>query len=104
MRLGKARIARNILVDLRIVLHRAGAERIESVVYPVIAARQLRIVTNQLELGYLWQFSWCFTNQMLRQETGDVHFGYIQLRQIVGNPSWLAHFKNQCFLLVVTHE
>ena len=46
---------REPLVDARVVLHRAGAERIEAVVDAEVARRELGEVADELELGDLGQ-------------------------------------------------
>ena len=54
------------LVDARVVLHRAGAERIEAVVDAEVARRELREVTDELELGHLRQARRLRAAQLLR--------------------------------------
>ena len=50
MRLGEAGQPRDLLVDLRVVLHGAGAERIESGIDAEIALRQRKVVPHHVEL------------------------------------------------------
>src|SRR5262249_50069933 len=54
------------LVDARVVLHRAGAERIEARVDPEVALRQLGEVTDHLELVHLRQARRLAAAELLR--------------------------------------
>ena len=51
----KPRQRRGPLVDLRVVLHRAGAERIEVVVHGKVAMRQVRVMPHHVKLPDLRQ-------------------------------------------------
>ncbi len=51
MDVGEARQARHALVEARIVLHRAGAEREQAQVDRVVLAAEARIVAHRLRLG-----------------------------------------------------
>src|SRR5579864_136949 len=51
MDVGKARQPRDLLVDTRIVLHRARAERIDAGVDRIILLRQARVVADHLRLA-----------------------------------------------------
>ena len=53
---GKLRQCGHLLVELRVVLHRAGAEWIESVVHAEVIGRKIRIVANH---GHLVAFGQC---------------------------------------------
>ncbi len=48
---GKARHARRLLIDLRVVLHRAGTERIEAEINGIIAVRQVREMAHDIQFG-----------------------------------------------------
>ncbi len=51
MDVGEARQPRHLLVEARIVLHRAGAERIEPGVDRIVLARQPHVMAQRLRLG-----------------------------------------------------
>ncbi len=55
VQVGEAGKPRETLVDARVVLHRAGAERIEARVDPEVAVGEVREVTDDLVLGDLGQ-------------------------------------------------
>ena len=58
MDVGKARQPRHFLVEARIVLHRAGAERIGPSVDGVIFLRQAHIMAHRLGFGQAGQSRW----------------------------------------------
>src|SRR6266550_5704156 len=58
------------LVHARVVLHRAGAERVEARVDPEVARRELREVADEIRLGDLRQAGRVGTTQ-LRRDLGD---------------------------------
>jgi hypothetical protein len=51
MEIGEARQARHLLIEARVVLHRARAERIEPGVDRIIVARQSHVMAHRLRLG-----------------------------------------------------
>src|SRR5207249_8703390 len=53
VRLGEPGEARDLLVDLRVVLHGAGAERVETEVDGVVETGQTRIVARHLDFAQL---------------------------------------------------
>ncbi len=55
MQVGKAGHARDLLVQARIVLHRARAEREDAAVDRVVLARKARVVSDRLRLGQAGQ-------------------------------------------------
>ncbi len=55
METGEPRERREPLVDPRVVLHRAGAERVEARVHAEVAGRELGEVADELELRHLGQ-------------------------------------------------
>ena len=55
MGLGEARKPRDLLVDLGVEFHRAGAERIEAGVHAEIALRQREVVSHHIDLRQLRQ-------------------------------------------------
>src|SRR5260370_24568389 len=55
MGFGKSRQPGDLLIDLRIVLHGAGAERIEPRIDAEVSLRQSQKVAHHVELGEFWQ-------------------------------------------------
>src|SRR6185437_4142560 len=55
VQVGEARQAHSPLVDARVVLHRAGAERVEARIDPERPRRELGVVADELGLGQLRQ-------------------------------------------------
>ncbi len=82
---GEAGKPRDHLVDARVVLHRAGAERIEARVDAEVPRRQLGEVPHEVGLGDLGQARRLGTPQLV----GDLGHGEIDLRQRVCRPAWL---------------
>ena len=91
VQLGKPGLGRRLFVDPGVVLHGAGAQRIESIVDPVGLLGQFRIVPAQVHLGNLRQ-----------AERGATQQGWVKLRhrhiagreQIIA-PAGAAPFKQQ---------
>ena len=78
MQVREAGQPRGALVDPRVVLHRAGAERIEAGVDPEVAVGQVREVAHDLVLGQLGQ-----ARRLLAGERGG-NLGHRQA--VVGHP------------------
>ena len=74
---------RHVLVDLRVVLHRARAERVEARVEPVVHLAQAREVTDHVELGHLGQGRRLAAQGGSRQPIAHVLDGDVQLGQRV---------------------
>src|SRR2546427_11915780 len=55
MRLGESGQAGHVLVDLRVVLHRARAERVEAGVHAIVQPAETEEVANHLVLRHLWK-------------------------------------------------
>ena len=74
---GEAGQSRNLLVDLRVVLHGAGAERVEAVVHAVRLPGELGVVATEVDLGELGQ-TWCRGAQerLVKFDRGYVELGY----------------------------
>ena len=89
VQLRKARQRRHFLVDLGVILHGAGAERIESVVHTVNALAKRRIVPRQLVLADLRQA------QLRRALVCERVLRHVALRQQTHVMSGSALFKNQ---------
>ena len=82
MRFGDAFQARDELVDARVVLHGAGAERIHAEIDRVVPGGEAREVADDLDLGELGQ-SGCFGARGVAEEFGGVCFGHVERRQPV---------------------
>ena len=67
---GEARERREPLVDARVVLHRAGAERVEARVHAEVAGRELGEMADELELGHLRQARRLAAAELLRELGG----------------------------------
>ena len=80
MDLGEAGQPRHVLVELRVVLHRARAERIEVRVESVVQPRQARVMADYVELGDFRQPGGIAPEMLGRQELARVGFGHIGFR------------------------
>src|SRR4029079_10774383 len=78
------------LVDPRVVLHRAGAERVEAGVDPEVARRELGEVAHQVRLGELGQARWLGAGELGRDLGCGKAFG----------PRWPARAAARVRLLV----
>ena len=67
MQLGESRKSRHLLIDPRVVLHCAGAERIESVVDSVCSLCKSCVVSSHLVLGDLREMRLLLTKRSCRQ-------------------------------------
>ena len=72
---------RNALVELRVVLHRARAERVEALVQVEVLRRQRRVVAHQLGLRDLGQLRRPLADRTRREQLLDRHLGHVQLRR-----------------------
>ena len=75
---------RHPLVQLRVVLHRAGAERIEALVQVEVLRRERRVVPDQLRLRDLGQLGGALARHSRGQELLDRHLGHIGRRRDEG--------------------
>ena len=82
MRLGESGEPRDLLVDLWIELHGAGAERIEAGIHAEIALRQREIVPHDVDLRQLGQFA--IAAQLGR---GQLRAGHVGCGQIDTMPA-----------------
>ena len=57
----------NLLIDDRVVLHRTGAERVETVVHAEVVVAQIGIVTHNCQFVAFRQFGLFLTAQSLGQ-------------------------------------
>ena len=93
MQIGKTAKRRRPLVHLRVVLHRARAERIKIGVDGKRAMRQMRVMPHQLELPNLRQARL----DKRRQRRIQLHLRHIRFRQIDGACAWRGDFKEKFF-------
>ncbi|MNE91762.1 hypothetical protein D3C80_1894110 [compost metagenome] len=85
MNLGQTREAGDILINLRIIFHRTGAERVEAVVDAEVAAGKCSIVADDIYFGYFRQYNWLAAQQSGRnQRLHRFIFGNIAYRQGIG--------------------
>ncbi|MNW60043.1 hypothetical protein D3C74_380010 [compost metagenome] len=89
--LGQAGEAGNIFINLRIVFHRAGAERIKAVVDAEVAAGKRGIVADYIHFRYLRQDYRLAAQQSCRNQRIDAFFlRNIALRQGIGRAAGTA--------------
>src|SRR5262245_9970059 len=67
----------HVLVDLRVVLHGARAQRVEVRVDAVVHPREARVVANHVELGHLRQGRRITTQVLLGQKLVDVRLRHV---------------------------
>ena len=91
---GKTGQSGQLLVDLGIILHGAGAQGIKPVVDPVGPAAQGGVVPGQVHLGHLRQAEGRFPLQTLQQMGGR----HVQRRQQVAAAAGNTLFKQQFHL------
>jgi len=86
--LDKAGQSRRLLVHLGVVLHRAGAQRVETNVYPPVLLGKAHVVAHQFRLRHLGQV------QFLAQEVSrrKVRLRHVQCRQHGGTTPLRAEF------------
>ncbi len=65
------------VAELRVVLHRAGAERIGAVVDRVVTRRQAGHVGDEIALGHLGQHRWCIGEVFGSHGTGEIDLRYV---------------------------
>jgi hypothetical protein len=82
MRFGDAFEARDILVDARVVLHGAAAQRIHAQVDGIVPCREAGEVADDLDLGELRQCG-CFGTCGVAEKFGGVGLGHIERRQTI---------------------
>ena len=90
----KAGQGRRLLMDSGIILHRAGAQGIESVVHPVGPPLQLGVVPGEIHLGHLGETQRRPALRALHQVGGR----HIQRGQQVAAAPGAAFFKQQFHL------
>jgi hypothetical protein len=98
MGLGEAFNAGDELVDARVVLHGAGAERVHAEVDGVVPGGEAREVADDFDLAQLRELR---TLDPLRfaQECADVDFRHVERRQLVGAFAGRGFLEDQAFVL-----
>ena len=94
MQQGETGQAGRILIDLRVVLHRAATKRIKALVDGVIHLAQLHIVSHDIQFGHFRQI------EIGTKQTGiwQRRFRYIALRQQRRDlAAWCANIINERF-------
>ena len=98
MRLGQPLDARHKLVDARVVLHRARAQRIHAQVDGVVPRREPREVADDLDLAQLRQQPRRLAMRIAQQRRG-VDCRHIERRQLVSALARRGLLKDQPFVL-----
>ena len=102
---GETRQRRQPLVPLRVVLHRAGAERVEIGVDRHVERRQVRVVADNVQLAQLRQRRSGVADQVRRgDQRRERLIGDVGLRQDRGGPSGTAGFEEQRGLVELVHQ
>ena len=70
---GELLARRQFLVDVRVVLHRATAQRIETIVNTKVVSAHVRVMTHNSKLVTLWQLSVSLTPHGLWQFIITIH-------------------------------
>src|SRR6185312_6868367 len=96
MQVAEARQPRHLLVQARIVLHGAGAERIKPAVDGIVHARQPHIVAHHFRLAEARQADGAVAAQAAQLVVADFH-----IRQIDANGA-MAQFEDQRLFMVQT--
>src|SRR5687768_11527689 len=91
MEVAEARQHDHALVDARVVLHRARAERVEARVDAEGSIGERREVPDDLGLGQLWQAWRSLTPEPVR----NVDLGHVAARQTRGAASRLRFLEDQ---------
>jgi hypothetical protein len=99
MRIRNSLNRRDRLVHPRVVLHRAGAERIHAEVDRIVPCRQPREVANDLDLAHLRHHA-KITAQAIAQQRRGIHRWHIQLRQPISLLPRRRLLEDQPFVLI----
>jgi hypothetical protein len=70
MEVGEPRQGSHLLVDGRVVFHRATAKGVKTIVHPEVVGTQVGVVAHHGEFITLWQFSLALSAQCLWQMVG----------------------------------
>ena len=98
MRFGQAFDARDEFVDARVVLHRAGAERIHAEVDGVVPGGEAREVADDFDLAQLGQQARRFAVRIAEQRRG-IDFRHVERRQLVGLLARRGLLEDEAFVL-----
>src|SRR5215213_7015481 len=88
METGKTGVAGDGLVDLGVVLHRAGAERVRIDVDGVVLLAQPGVVANHVDLADLRP-----AEMLTREIGGQLGFRHVRLREVDTAPARLLNSK-----------
>ena len=91
------------LVPLRVVLHRARAERVEVRVDRHVLRRQVREMTHDLRLRQLRQRGSAFGEHARREQLFDAPLGHVEVRQPQGAAARLGEVEQELAVVVVSH-
>jgi len=86
---------RHTLVQTRVVLHRAGAERVEAGVEVEVAAREPVVVADDLRLGDLRQAGRLGAQQLRRDQLRQRPLGHARVREHGGAPPRLRLLEDR---------
>ena len=99
MRPGQAFGARHHLVDPRVVLHGAGAQRIHAVIDGVVPGGKAREVADGLHLADFGEAFDFLAHVFGAERFGGVHRGDIELRELVGLLAGRTALEEERFVL-----
>ncbi len=91
MQVGKLWQRRHLLIDLGVILHRAGPQRIEPVVHPEVIGGEVRIMTHYRHLVTLRQLSRLLASHVCRY----LIVAETVLRQRISLASFLRELEDQ---------
>src|SRR3569832_530955 len=91
----EARQPRHLLVEARVVLHRAGAERIEPGIDRVVHARQAHIVTDYLRLREARQ-----TDRPLEALAAEARLAHLHVGDVDAGHARAAELEDQALFMV----
>ena len=100
VRLVQAFQPRDGLVDARVVLHGARAERIHAEVDRVVPRRQPREVANDLDFAQLGHDAQVVAADGVAEQGSGIHRWYVQLGETVGLLAGRGLLKDERFVLV----
>jgi hypothetical protein len=98
--IGEARDARHAFVEARVVLHRAGAERVHAEVYVVVPRRDAREVAHHVHLGeFRHAFEVVPAAQLGRQKLIERCLVHVERGQHVAAPPCLRALEDKRLVL-----
>ncbi len=90
---------RRLLVDARVVLHRAGAQRVKPQIDGVIPRREPREVPDGLHFAHFRKILDAGANRGRAQRRGSIHFRNIQFRELPAAFAGRAELEQQRLVL-----